>query len=434
MSWQTEIVSLPDPDHLSEVGDNPPGGAAQATSAAQFRRWENECARAFLRGRHSDDSFAVRVRNARYDGRIPRQVVEKDAQGDGNRIVGTFCEYPWRLDLGRGEVPFWAITSVTVRPTHRRRGMLRDMLTASLERAVTQGMPMAGLTVSEGGIYGRFGVGPAGSLQSAEIDTRAFVLRRSVPGEVVLVEPAELEDHFEDLAALTRRAWPGVFPMGAQRTAALAQWDAEAERVPADRYAAVHRDERGQFDGAVVWSVVIKKDGPPTLVVHSLWGAPTAVWALIAFCCSIDLVEVVRIPFSPPIAQVRAVTVDPRAVRLTDHTDALWLRPLDVPACVEARPWGANGQVTLAVTDPLGHAAGTWQIFVEEGVASAQPTAAEPMLTVDVDTLGCLLGDGRLGDLVTAGRVHVRDDTLGDLESLERIVGGTPTAWHNVHF
>ncbi|MFP3813618.1 GNAT family N-acetyltransferase, partial [Bacillus sp. SIMBA_005] len=62
---------------------------------------------------------------------------------------------------GGGELDMWAISMVTVAATHRRRGIARSLLEGELRAAVSAGVPMAGLTVSEATIYGRYGFGSA---------------------------------------------------------------------------------------------------------------------------------------------------------------------------------------------------------------------------------------------------------------------------------
>ena len=51
------------------------------------------------------------------------------------------------------------ITDVTVSPAHRRKGLLRRLITDDLADAARRGLPLAALTVSETTIYGRFGFG-----------------------------------------------------------------------------------------------------------------------------------------------------------------------------------------------------------------------------------------------------------------------------------
>ena len=54
-----------------------------------------------------------------------------------------------------------ALTNVTVAPTHRRRGLLRRMITNDLRSAADRGEPVGIPIASEYPIYGRFGYGAA---------------------------------------------------------------------------------------------------------------------------------------------------------------------------------------------------------------------------------------------------------------------------------
>src|SRR5690625_2976135 len=78
-------------------------------------------------------------------------------------LAGTHAS--WNMDLtlpGPGEqlrrVPMDALTWVGVHPDHRRRGLLRAMISHQVHRVREQGRAaVAGLQASEPGIYGRFG-------------------------------------------------------------------------------------------------------------------------------------------------------------------------------------------------------------------------------------------------------------------------------------
>jgi predicted acetyltransferase len=91
---------------------------------------------------------------------------------------------------------------------------------------------------------------------------------------------------------------------------------------------------------------------------------------------------------------------------VTGQTDALWVRVLDVPAALAARPWGRDGEVVLEVADPLGHAAGRFRVVTRDGVAEVTTTDADVEVRLDADTLGALyLGGVRAEPLRRAGRL-----------------------------
>jgi len=94
------------------------------------------------------------------------------------------------LDIGFGRLlDAHLITGVTVRTSHRRRGLLRRMMTEDLALAKGNGIAIAALTASEASIYGRFGFGVTTSEQSITVDTGAKFRLGHVPvGTVEVVD------------------------------------------------------------------------------------------------------------------------------------------------------------------------------------------------------------------------------------------------------
>src|SRR3954454_17311962 len=75
---------------------------------------------------------------------------------EGDEIVGVSRNYTFELTVPGGAfVPGAAVSWVAVMPTHRRRGVLTEMIAALHDDARERGEPVAMLTASEGAIYGR---------------------------------------------------------------------------------------------------------------------------------------------------------------------------------------------------------------------------------------------------------------------------------------
>src|SRR3954470_409541 len=114
---------------------------------------------------------------------------------DGGSVVATFRSFPMSVCVPGGrQVVADAVTNITVSPTHRRRGLLRQMMAADLAGAAERGEPLAILVASEWPIYGRYGFGPAADVVNYEIDARTARFAVAGAGEPRLVEPAELVD------------------------------------------------------------------------------------------------------------------------------------------------------------------------------------------------------------------------------------------------
>ena len=81
---------------------------------------------------------------------------------DGDQIVGTGRNYSLELTLPGGAIiPASGVSWISVRPTHRRQGILRSMMEYLLDESARREESVSMLTASEGGIYGRFGFGVA---------------------------------------------------------------------------------------------------------------------------------------------------------------------------------------------------------------------------------------------------------------------------------
>src|SRR5690349_8119288 len=81
---------------------------------------------------------------------------------DGDEIVGTDMSFAFDMTVpGGGSIAAGGVSGVTVAATHRRRGILRQMMARQLDDLAGRGEPVAVLNASEASIYGRFGYGLA---------------------------------------------------------------------------------------------------------------------------------------------------------------------------------------------------------------------------------------------------------------------------------
>ncbi|MGO4343795.1 GNAT family N-acetyltransferase, partial [Pedococcus sp. 2YAF34] len=124
--------------------------------------------------------------------------------------VGTVNSWIAPLTVpGGAAVGSWAISNVTVAPTHRRRGIARALLGAELRTAHALGVPLAILTVSESVIYGRWGFGPATFATEWRVDTkRVRWVGPATTGRLSFTEPAAYRETGRDVlrAVMARRA------------------------------------------------------------------------------------------------------------------------------------------------------------------------------------------------------------------------------------
>lgn len=207
-----------------------------------------------------------------------------------------------------------------------------------------------------------------------------------------MVEPRELDGLGDELY---RRAYLQT-PGSVERTASyrVEETDTNLHRnggKGTGLFAAVHHDDGGRPRGFVTYRFAGWEKSPQTMEVQSLITTTAqshrALWQ---FLGSLDLIERITWKTAPDDGLLEAMMVDRRRIRTTFTQDRLWLRVLDVPAALSARPWSQDGSILLTVTDSMGWAEGTWRVDVVGGeatVSRAESTTA-PDLSMDVAELG----------------------------------------------
>jgi predicted acetyltransferase len=313
-------------------------------------------------------------------------------------------------------VPADAISNVTVTPTHRRRGLLTRMMAQDLAAAKERGDVVATLIAAEYPIYGRYGFGPATTMTEWTVDVPRAGLdpRWSGPadgGRIDLVDGADVRELGPEFHERLRRGRPGAVSRDelwwSARTGVL-RFDASWT----EPFYAVYRSAAGEVEGMAAYRAddTWGDAKQPLNTVSVAWLAgttPAAERALWHFLCSIDWVVTVKSGWRSPDDLLPHFLPDPRAARISTQADWLWIRILDVVRALEARTYGAAGDLVLEVVDRDGPAGGRWRLAAAGGRASCRATAAGADLVLDVADLSRLwLGDESAVRLAALGRVR----------------------------
>jgi predicted acetyltransferase len=332
---------------------------------------------------------------------------------DGDDIVGTSRNYSLELTVPGGAIlPAAGVSAVTVLPTHRRRGLLRSMMSGLLDDAVTRGEPVAMLTASEGSIYERFGFGVSTQSMAIELDRGAVEFARPRPaGRMRLLDGDEAGKLEPDVFDRTRHAYPGaVSRPGAWWSDE--QWDPRL----GIRYDVAYEAPAGTVDGYVCYGIHSHFEpgigSQDRLTVRDLVAVnPVARHALWRYVCEVDLVRTIVDPGAPMDLALPYLLTSNRAVRVRGTQDAVWTRLLDVPAGLTARTYPVAGRITIAVRDdsrPGGAADGTFGLEAGPGGATVT-TGGDPDLVCEVSALSAAwLGGVRWSTLADAGVVEER--------------------------
>lgn len=386
---------------------------------AQATAYQRAVARGFLGGEPTAE--ALSAERATFAERRNTGVYDRAAAADA-LPVATVDSWVTPLTLpGGDELGMWAISVVTVAGTHRRRGIARALLEGELRAAVSAGVPIAGLTVSEATIYGRYGFGAAVPAARFTVDTRRAGWAGHVPtGSVEYVEREELAADLGAVHERARRSRAGRIPGWKGRWdgyAGLAAGDSDREKVRGVRY----RDAAGEIRGVLVYTLnEINGTFRSALQVRLLVGETAdAVAALWRFAVQHDLVDQVTADLRPLDDPLPWLVADPRGVTQEVH-DHGWLRVLDVPTALSARRFSAPIDVVLGIDDPLGFAEGLWRLQVDaQGVATVDRADGQAVdARLGVAALSSLYAGGvRAGSLRGAGLI---DADAATAEKLDR--------------
>lgn len=331
----------------------------------------------------------------------------------GNRWVSTCGAFTRTMTVpGGADVPVAAVTVVTVHPPFRRRGLLSQMMKHQLQDVANRGEPLAALWASESLIYGRFGYGPAASRARLSGNARRlhFLPGVSATGSVDEVTKEQFLAAAPALHAAGRRQRPG----GLNRDTKWWEFplfDLEFARGGASelRYL-LHYNDSGDADGFATYR--FKEDYGPTepageIRVGELHADdPGAYAGLWRYLLDLDLARSYLLRNAPVDEPLRHLVADARAV-VTEITDNIYLRIVDVVAALQARRYAAEIDTVIEVADPLLPAnSGRYRLRAGAHGATVTRVKTAPDLSLSILELGTgYLGGVPLSDLHRVGRV-----------------------------
>lgn len=337
---------------------------------------------------------------------------------DNGMTVGTAATFDLTISLPGGtSIPMAGLTLVTVRPTHRRRGILRELMRLHFDDARERGFAISGLWASDAPIYGRFGYGLAAYCDAVEIpQAQAMVIASR---EFDTLEPID--------EARARALLPGIYARATEhRPGALRRSDAWwRERrfleTPWARGGASKRRHvvarRGEeLVGYIVYRQRGKfSDGIPDgrlEIVELLAVDPRAEASLWQFALTADLFPTVTWWNTPADSALPWLVNDMRRIK-SRRGDSLWLRIENVPAALEARGYSSDGTLRFMIGDTR------YQLTVEAGQPRCTVTTSTPELLFDQQTLAALyLGCTSATQLWRAERIQGKPSAIAIADRL----------------
>jgi predicted acetyltransferase len=355
---------------------------------------------------------------------------------DDGAIVGCAGIFSQEMTVPGGSSASTAgVTLVGVLPTHRRQGILRELMTRMLDQAAERRDLLATLFASQGAIYGRFGFARAASHLSVDIalDRVSWATERP-DGAVRLLDRDEALPAMRTIYDRAVRLRPCGIELAPERFDLVFREPDQDDKKP---FYAVYTGDDGVPDAFVMYRTTHKwPRGLPSLelkVWNLISATPEGAEALWRYLFDVDLVSRVVADTRPVDEPLLAQLDEPRATRPKLY-DGLYLRPVDVAAALEARSYAADGRVRLAVADPFRSTVeATYELAVEGGVATCGRVGDAADVSCSIHAIGATyLGGHTWAELAQARRV--RQLTDGALRRLDAMCGVDLAPWPMIYF
>lgn len=398
-------------------------GDVDPRDEAAFARWLRARVRAFHEAEIETDADLERFASSRE--RTLRAVFDGTEEAP-DVPVGTLSSWEMtvRAPGAAGEptrpMRVRAISSVSVAPTHRRRGIARSLIVAELHDARAHGLPLAVLTATEAAIYGRFGFGPATRGADYAIDTRRVRwIGGPPPGRVRLIARDDLRLLAPEIDAAAHASVPGEIHRWGNFYDRMLGLTPDRRRGAAALRAVRYDDESGHPQGYAIYRVGRSTSHPGAMeasIIDLVAVTPEAYAALWRFVVELDLVDRVQVRLREVDEPLAWMVEDSAAVVKSNERELLWARVLDIASALGARGWSAADTLTLDVHDPLGLAGGVFRLATDDAGGAevvpldGAPAADGPIIAVGIAELGALLlGGASAVTLARAGRLATND-------------------------
>jgi predicted acetyltransferase len=357
----------------------------------------------------------------------------------GLGLVGTTGIYSFEMAVPGAVFPVAGVSAVSVLPTHRRRGILRSLMTRQIADIAARGEePIAALWASETPLYGRYGYGRASSHAHFRFGRGEGTLSALAPADpsltLRLAEPAAVAADLAKVYETVLSGQPGFF------TRDFDWWERVLDDLAEERGGSSPLRCLLAADGSGVRGYALYRSTPRWEEGTVLPDGVIDVWELVAAdpaagaalwrdLLSRDLVGSVTADLRPADDPLLYQLHDSRRARVR-VVDNLWVRVIDLPGALSRRAYSSAVDVVLEVTDALlpGNA-GRWRLRAggAGGVDCARTDEAAD-IALDVRELGAAyLGGTRLATLAAAGLVDERRP--GAVGALSTALSWDPAPW-----
>ena len=353
---------------------------------------------------------------------------------DGDTIAGSGGADSFDMTLpGGAQVPVAGVAYITTAPTHRRRGVYRNIMKRIHHNARERGDAASILWASQSLLYGRYGYGNTMPVHNWHIDLRhgAFESAPSWSGHYVKAERDEAIPMMTEAYERTRAHRTGMISRTAKR------WQYEIHPVHTKdeffimyvegddclayaRYT-INQDPDDEFSGTMH-------------VIEAVAATDAAHAALWRFLLDQELVNEIKAHARPVDDPLVWMLAEPRRLRRT-LTDAIWFKFLDIPAMLEGRTYPVEDSLVIQVTDAESKEITPYSLETGPEGGRCRKTNASPDLIMNEAELAAVyMGAVECSMLANLSLVEVSAQAPDAALRADAIFRTNPAGWNPYHF
>ena len=239
---------------------------------------------------------------------------------EGDELVGVGGSFSFTMSVPGAEIATAGLTVVGVLPTHRRKGILTQMMRFQLDDAHSHEEPVSILWASEEIIYQRYGYGMASEQLSIEVERGQGVFRNDPGpnGRLRLISEGEALKILPDLYENIRKQTPGMLVRGPDWWKHHRLYDPKSSREGASPVYRLVWEHEGEAEAYALYRVKEKWDfatGLPkgeVTVLEAMSVSPRAHREMWRYLFSLDLSGKVAAHFVATDDPIQQMVLKPR--------------------------------------------------------------------------------------------------------------------------
>lgn len=325
------------------------------------------------------------------------------------KLVATSGGFPFRMRLNGVEVNADGVTAVGTDPGHRRRGIVRHLITQRLQMAHEEGVPASILWASMGAIYQRFGYGLASSMYSCRFDPRFADFQFGESSSKARVTRVDRDDALPIVQKLYANFCQQRNLMLLRPPVVWKEGWLEGKRKFHYAICYTRDDVPSGYVSYRLGEHPNTENGPNQRlsVQDFIYSDIEAYRGLWNYLRSHDLVREVHVyvPLDDPALQM---LLEPRGLRAR-WEEGIWMRVVDVKDLAAKRRYQLAGEVSFEVVEDAlcPWNVGCYRIQSDGSESLVENTSGGTVFRIDINGLASLLsGHASLSALCTAGRAE----------------------------